>query len=73
MMMPFFILALGVAIVLTIWFAFATDASIFGKVLLVALCIVSLLVRNSRFWVAGLILQVAISIFVLLYLKVKSL
>lgn len=65
-------LAFFAAIALTVWFVFMTEPSGLAKVLLAALCIVSLLFRYSRFWLVGLFLQVAISIFVLLYQKARA-
>jgi hypothetical protein len=64
-------LPLGAAIILTIWFVLVAEASARGKFLLVALCLLALWLQTTRFWVAGIIIEVGISLFVLLHQKAK--
>ncbi|MDD5139501.1 MAG: hypothetical protein PHY43_04475 [Verrucomicrobiales bacterium] len=59
-------------IALTIWLVFMSEASKFSKILVAVLFVVSLWLRYSRFALAGFFLQVALSISVALYQKVKS-
>ena len=70
--MPFALIALLAALVATVWFAFATEASRNSKVLVVAVCVSSLAFRFSfpQWWLVGLLLQAVLVIGVVLYAKV---
>jgi NADH:ubiquinone oxidoreductase subunit K len=65
-------LAFFAAIALTIWFVAVSEASSSAKILVAALFAISLLCRYSRYSLAGLFLQIGLSIFVLLYRKAGS-
>lgn len=60
-------LAFLVAIALTIWFVFISEASVIARVLVGVLLIISFFLHPSIFPLAGFFLRVAISVFVLLY------
>lgn len=70
--MPFALIALLVALLATAWFAFATDASPGSKVLVVAVCVISLAFRFSfpQWGLVGLLLQAVLVIGVVLYAKI---
>ncbi len=59
-------------IALTIWFVFVSEAPALAKILAAALFVVSLFLRYSRFYLAGFFLQIALSIFMAIYQKIKS-
>jgi hypothetical protein len=60
-------LAFFVAIALTIWFVLISDAAVLAKVLIGVLFVISLFLRPSAFPLAGFLLRIAISVFVLFY------
>lgn len=60
------------AIALTVWFVLASEAAAKVKVVLAALFILSVWLRHSRFALAGFFLQIALSIFILLYQKTQA-
>jgi hypothetical protein len=61
------------AVALTVWFIFFTDAPIPAKILVGFIYVASLLLRFSRYSVAGFVLQIALCILLALYQKIKSL
>ena len=65
-------LAFILAIALTIWFVFVSDASLIAKLSVAALFLASWWLRFSRFSMAGFLIQVGLSIFIAVYLKVKQ-
>jgi hypothetical protein len=65
--MYLFPLAFFVAIALTIWFAFFSDAPVIAKVLIAVLFVVSFFFHPTAFPLAGFFLRIAVAIFVLLY------
>lgn len=67
-----FLVALVLMISLAIWFIFFSDASVRAKVIVGLLFALSFALRFSRFAMAGFLLQVALSIFIAVYLKVQS-
>jgi hypothetical protein len=69
-LLPFVFIA---AIALTIWFIFFTEAPMPAKILVGLLYIATLLLRFSRFSMAGFFLQIALCISLALYQKLKSL
>jgi hypothetical protein len=65
-------IAFFAAIALAIWFVLFSAASMPIKITLGVLFVASLLLRYSRFSMAGFFLQIAIAIFVLLYRQTRS-
>ena len=61
------------AIALTIWFILFTDAGVLAKIVVGTLYAASLLLRFSRYSMAGFFLQIGLCIFLAIYQKVKSL
>jgi hypothetical protein len=66
------LLAFLLAIALTIWFIIFSEAARWAKAIVGLLFAVSMLLRYSRFSMAGFFLQIALSIFIALYLKVQA-
>ena len=60
------------AIALTIWFVFFTDAGLLAKIVVGSLYVASVLLRFSRFSLAGFFLQIGLCIALAIYQKVKS-
>ena len=69
-----FLIPLIAAIALVVCYVVVTDASAPSKALLAALLVVSLACTFGfpRLRLAGLLIQVALGVFVLLYLKVRA-
>lgn len=65
-------LAFFVTIALAVWFVLMSDASVPGKVVVAALFLLSLWLGHTRFAMAGFFLQIALSIFILLYQKLAA-
>ena len=65
-------LAFYLAIALTIWFVVFSEASAWAKIVVGILFAASLFLRYSHYSLAGLFLQIALSIFIALYLKVQA-
>ena len=60
------------AIALTAWFVICTDAGVLTKIIVGSLFVASMLLRFSRFSMAGFFLQTGLCIFLAIYHKVKS-
>ena len=65
-------LAFFIASALTVWLVFVSEAPVPVKVVVAALFIFSLWLRHTRFGMEGLILQVVMSIFILLYQQTQE-
>lgn len=65
--MYLFPLVFFVAIALAIWFVFISEASVIAKIVIGVLFVISFFLHLSIFPMAGFILRIAISVFILLY------
>jgi len=70
--MILFLLVFILAIALTIWFAFISDASLPAKIPVAVLSFVSWWLRYSRYSLAGFSLQIGLSIGLAVYQQIKS-
>ena len=61
-----------IAIALAIWFLFFSEASLRSKIIVGLLFALSFVLRFTRFAMAGFLLQIALGIFVAIYLKVQA-
>ena len=71
--MILFPLVFVAVIALTIWFIVFTDAPVTAKILVGVLYVLTLLLRFSRYSMAGFFLQIAVGISLALYQRIKSL
>ncbi len=67
LLLPF---AFLIALALAIWFVFFSEASVRAKIIVGLLFSVSFLLRFTRFALAGFFLQIALGVFIAIYLKV---
>jgi hypothetical protein len=61
-----------IAIALAIWFVVFSEATVRAKIIVGLLFALSFVLRFTRFAMAGFLLQIAVSIFVAIYLKVQA-
>lgn len=69
LLLPF---AFLIALALAIWFVFFSEASVRAKIIVGLLFSVSFLLRFTRFSLAGFFLQIALGVFIAIYLKVGT-
>jgi hypothetical protein len=68
--MPYFFIPLVGSVTLVSWYVFVTDVPLWSKILVAALLVLSLVLwfGHTPYGLAGVFLQVVLSVYVLLYL-----